>query len=433
MIADAPCTACSCVCDDIILSVAGEQIVAAEHACARGEQWFLRPRAADLPACRIRGQAASLDEGIERTARLLTEARYPLVYGLSQMACEAQRVAVAIADWIGGNLDTPTSVTHGPTGVAFQGVGEVTCSLGEIANRGDLVIFWGANPAESHPRHLSRYSLFPHGMFVPRGRADRTCIVVDPRNTETAREADVHLRIAPGADFEALWILRALAAGIEPDAARVVQETGIELAVWQDLMARMKAARFGVILFGRGLTTTRGQHLNCEAVLALVRDMNAYTRFVAKSLREPGNATGADSVVTWTTGYPFGVNLSRGYPRFNPGEFTANEMLARGEVDAAFLITAEPNSDFSPAARAHLATIPTVALEHEPTAANETTEVAFLTATPGIHTAGTVYRMDDVPLPLRPALASTYPSDLEVLSRVETRVRELARAPGARG
>jgi hypothetical protein len=33
--------------------------------------------------------------------------------------------------------------------------------------------------------------------------------------------------------------------------------------------------------------------------------------------------------------------------------------------------------------------------------------------------------MDDVPIPLRPAFASPYPSDEEILKRVERRVREL--------
>ena len=102
----------------------------------------------------------------------------------------------------------------------------------------------------------------------------------------------------------------------------VLKQTGVELAVWQDLMERMKAAKFGVIFFGMGLTMTRGKHCNSEALLALTRDMNAYTRFVAKPNRGHGNVTGADNVVAWRTGYQFGVNHARGYPRFNPGEYT---------------------------------------------------------------------------------------------------------------
>jgi formylmethanofuran dehydrogenase subunit B len=53
--------------------------------------------------------------------------------------------------------------------------------------------------------------------------------------------------------------------------------------------------------------------------------------------------------------------------------------------------------------------------------------VVFTTATYGINTPGTVYRMDDVPISLRPALSSTHPSDLEVLSAIHRRVTELKR------
>ena len=73
----------------------------------------------------------------------------------------------------------------------------------------------------------------------------------------------------------------------------------------------MKQAKYGVILFGMGLTMTRGKHLNSYALLALARDMNAHTRFVCKPMRGHGNVTGADNVVTWRTGYPFAVNMAR--------------------------------------------------------------------------------------------------------------------------
>jgi formylmethanofuran dehydrogenase subunit B len=40
-----------------------------------------------------------------------------------------------------------------------------------------------------------------------------------------------------------------------------------------------------------------------------------------------------------------------------------------------------------------------------------------------------VYRMDDVPIRLRPALPSRYPSDEEVLRAILRRIRELREAP----
>ncbi|HTM56646.1 MAG TPA: formylmethanofuran dehydrogenase subunit B [Pirellulales bacterium] len=431
VIEDAVCVRCGCACDDITLVAQDDRIREARNACELGDRWLLADHQSSFPLCRIDGQEATIEEGVERAARVLLAAKYPLVYGLADTTCEAQRVAVGIADWIGGTVDTPTSHSHGPWGVAFQGVGEVTSSLGEIANRGDLVIFWGSNPVVTHPRHLSRYSLEPQGMFLPGGQQDRTCVVVDVRATETAELADLFICIEPGKDFEALWILRGLAQGTDFDGADVLAATGVPLATWQDLMARMKQARFGVILFGMGLTATSGKHLNSEAMLALVKDMNAYTRFVARPMRERGNIAGADNVLSWRTGFPFGVNLSRGYPRFNPGEYTAMEMLSRCEADAALIVGADPASESGPLAQARLTEIPTVVLSPTDTATARGAGVWFATAEYSIFAEGTVYRMDDVPLPLRPALANSRPSDFDVLSAIERRVCELKRVGSA--
>jgi formylmethanofuran dehydrogenase subunit B len=248
------------------------------------------------------------------------------------------------------------------------------------------------------------------------------------RRTKSAKAADLFIAVKPRSDFEALWSLRALVKGRTLDPTRVERATGVPLATWQDLAERMKRARFGVLFFGMGLTMTRGKHLNSEAILALARDLNHYTRFVAKPVRGHGNVTGADNVVSWSTGYPFGVNLSRGYPRFNPGEYTTSDVLAHREADAAMIISADPMTNFGQAARDHLASIPYIALDPKETPTTRGATVSFAPATYGIHTAGTVYRMDDVPLPLRPALETDHPSDLAILSAIEERVRALGAA-----
>jgi len=51
------------------------------------------------------------------------------------------------------------------------------------------------------------------------------------------------------------------------------------------------------------------------------------------------------------------VNLTRGFPRFNPGEYTAADVLARREADAALIIASDPLGNFSQPAREHLARI----------------------------------------------------------------------------
>jgi formylmethanofuran dehydrogenase subunit D len=79
-------------------------------------------------------------------------------------------------------------------------------------------------------------------------------------------------------------------------------------------------------------------------------------------------------------------------------------------------------------AREYLAKIPYIALDPKETATVKHATVAFTTATYGINTAGTVYRMDDVPIPPRPAFESPYPPDEKVLRAVERRIREIQAA-----
>lgn len=426
VVPDATCTFCGCVCDDMVLTVDLDEhrITKSENACVLGKAWFKEHGLSDRPAALIGGKEASLDDAIEQAAQILANARFPVIYGLSDTTCEAQRVAVAIADMIGGTLDTTTSVCHGPSGIAFEGVGESTSTLGELKNRADLLVFWGGNPAESHPRLFSRYAVTPKGMYIPKGKKDRTVVLVDVRRTPSAPVADIFIQIKPRRDFEVLWALRALVKGRRVDPS-IEETTGVPLATLQDLVERMKRCRYGAFLFGMGLTMTRGRHFNSGALLALASDLNQFTHFVAKPVRGHGNVTGADNVVSWQTGFPFGVNFARGYPRFNPGEFTTVDTLSRGDADAAMIIAADPAANFPQPAIERLKQIPVILLDPKETVSSRLARVAFTTATYGINTTGTVYRMDDVPITLRPAFDSPYPSDEEVLSRIRDRVREM--------
>ncbi len=219
--------------------------------------------------------------------------------------------------------------------------GKVTCTLGEVKNRADFIVYWGGNPAECHPRHFTKYTIMQKGKHVPKGRKGRTMVLVDIRETPSAKAADIFLQIRPGQDFEVVTTLRALLKGQPVDSERVA-ETGATVAQLQELVDQMKACRFGVIFFGMGVSMTRGKHMNSAAILALAAEMNAFTKFVAMPMRGHGNVTGADVVLRYTTGYPFGINMCRGYPRFNPGEFSTVDLLVRGDNDAALILGADP-------------------------------------------------------------------------------------------
>src|SRR5439155_8368421 len=147
-----------------------------------------------------------------------------------------------------------------------------------------------------------------------------------------------------------------------------------------------------------------------------------HARWYARRMRVQGDVAGADSVLAWQTGYPFGVSLARGYPRYNPGEFSAQAVLERQEADACLLVGAEGVASFSPEARAHLCRIPAVVLDAPEAEVGFVPAVRFTTAVYGVHLPGTAYRMDEVPVPLRAFLPTDYPSDAEVLTALREAV-----------
>ena len=417
IVTSATCTSCGCLCDDIDIHTESGRIVRAERACKLGREWFLGDHGDGGVTALVDSRPTSMDEAVKTAAGILARANRPLIYGLGNSTCESQRSAILLAEDVGGVVDTNTSMTHGPSKLAAQLVGKVTCTLGEVRNRADLLIYWGTNPVETHPRHFTRYAYTPRGKFVPGGRYDRTMILVDVQDTLSARAADQFLRIQPGTDFELLTVLRAIVRDQKVDAD-LLAVTGLTIERAMDLATQMKRARLGVFFFGTGLSRTRGRHMNVAALHSLTMALNDFTKFAAVPMRDLGNDVGADNVMSWLTGYPVCVDFSRGYPRSNPGEFTAVDLLARREADAALIVAADPWATMPEAAVEHLNTIPHVVIDRPGRCRRAKARVQFITALPGINTPGTAYRMDWVPVSMRAPVSSSQPSDEEVLNRI---------------
>ena len=153
------------------------------------------------------------DEAVDWTANMLVKAKKTLMYGWASTSCQAMSVGHEIAEKIGGVVDNCATVCHGSSLIAIQDVGVPSCTLGEVKNRADRVIFWGCNPAHAHPRHMSRYSIFPRGFFTVKGHKGRKIYCVDCRHTDTARVADEFIQVQQGYDYELLNAFRAAARG----------------------------------------------------------------------------------------------------------------------------------------------------------------------------------------------------------------------------
>ena len=78
------------------------------------------------------------------------------------------------------------------------------------------------------------------------------------------------------------------------------------------------------------------------------------------------------------------------------------DLLLRGDNDAALILGADPGATMPQPAIDHLARIPTIVLDPKVTHTSRLSRVHITTAATGISAPGTVYRMDEIPLPLRP-------------------------------
>ena len=423
VVQDVVCAGCADLCDDLELTIEDERIIGMNVECPGAKSFFFDDRVEQATPI-VRGAEAGWDQALDEAANILAKAQYPLIAGLSATAAEAQRRAVELAELLGGCLDVPFAAFYGSRALALQEVGECSCTLGEVKNRADLVIFWGSEPRETHPRHLERYALHRPGMFLPHGRKDRTLVVVDVQRTPTAEEADLFLQVRPDTDYEVLAALRARLKGMTLDMEEVA---GIHVTELDSFLERMKACRYGIVFYGTGLSMSRGWDQNILALLLLVHELNTFTRFNVMAMRGPlgfANAAGAFKLLTWQTGYPFAVSFAHGFPQYNPGEFTASELLERGDVDAALVVGADPFSYLPAQAIAVLKNLPTVVLAPRLNESAKAATVFFPTATYGIGAKGTMFRMDRIPLRVRQVVDSSLPTDEAVLLQLLSRLHD---------
>lgn len=421
------CPFCGCCCDDIELTVSENNITSAKNACALSQAKFGSAQAGRVlrPKERVDGKFTEIDyeRAVRRSAKILAEAKYPLMWGWSCTSCEAQRVGVELAEEVGGVLDNTTSTCHGPGLLAVHDVGESTCTLGEVRHRADLIIYWGCNPVHAHPRHMRRYTVQSEGRFR-KGRGERKMIVVDVRNTSAAKMADEFVQIEPNGDYEALTAIRTCLRGEELEQEVIA---GLPSSRFEELADDLVDCEFGVMFFGLGLTMSKGKSRNVDAALSLVRDLNSKTKFLAMPMRGHFNVTGANEVFAWQTGYPFAIDFSQGYPRYNPGDTSGVDIASRGDCDAALVVASDPVSNFPLEAAKGLASVPIITIDPHETPTTNASEVVLPSAMVGIEAQGTAYRMDGVPLMLRKVLEPPEGvlQDAEILSAILREVKGL--------
>ena len=411
------CLGCGCVCDDLSVQVTDGRIVNVTPDCPAARAWF---GDGSVPEKVLRGGAAAkLEEAVADAASLLAgSAGRVLVYLAPDLSTQAQRTAVALADLLRAGVDSATSEPAAAGLLSAQRRGRATATLGEIRNRADVLLFWGIDPSARYPRFLSRYALEPEGTHVTGGRRGRKVISVHIGAARSLAGAEVEVTLDPADEITALSVMRATVLGNRPGDLSPTLESAARAA------EEMLRARYAVLVHEAEPGGLPRDPFRAEGLIALVQALNGPTRAALSSLRAGGNRSGAESVLTWQTGYPLAVDFSTGVPRYTPA---ARGLASIASGAATAVLIAGSAAGLGADASAALGRVPTVVIGPRASEMPFAAHVAIDTGVAGIHEDGTAYRMDEVPLPLRPPLAGrrSAAGTLEaLLAAVDARLRQ---------
>ncbi len=371
------CAGCALLCDDVTTDG-----VRLEPECALGDAWLADRRAStgdssnvldapDVPAATVAGVPTDPAIALARAAQLLRDARRPLVHGFAAATIEDARAAVTLADRLGAIVATGPLAAPWPGAPAFPLRGSTTATLGEIRDRSQLVIIWHEDPETTHPRLLQRLGFGENGAPT-RVDGPRTLVVVDDRETATSRRADLAVDWPADRDVETL----------------------------AELFERFEGVQHATIIYGAALAAGTGGQRRELALHELVRRLSHGRHVVTLSLPGTTGIRGAGDVLAWQTGYAGTVDLASGHPEL----MTTTEPVIEHElIDLALCVEDDPGGG-----------VPTIVLSHRADPADA--EVWIRTAPAGVAAAGTVHRLDGVPLTLSPPLRSTAPTSASVLA-----------------
>ncbi|HEY7113874.1 MAG TPA: molybdopterin-dependent oxidoreductase [Thermoanaerobaculia bacterium] len=199
-----------------------------EHV--HGPRRVFHPRIREGRKGEGRFRRAGWDEALDLVAGKLSElagrgageAILPLSYGGSNGYLSQDTTDARLFGRLGASRLLRT-VCAAPSGRAAKGLyGKMAGIAIPDYRLARLIVLWGVNPA------VSGIHLLPHIQAAQ--KAGGKLVVVDPRRTRLAEQADLHLQIAPGGDLPlALAMIRWLFAGGRADAAFLAAHaTGVE-------------------------------------------------------------------------------------------------------------------------------------------------------------------------------------------------------------
>ncbi|MFT3730704.1 MAG: formylmethanofuran dehydrogenase [Hyphomicrobium sp.] len=407
------CPFCGILCDDLEIGPSGDGLKVLKNGCAKSVAGFERPLSEPKP--QVDGKDVSLDDAVAAAARLIKNSRLPVFGGLGTDV-DGIRAVLALAEKGGGIVDHALSEGQYRNFRVLQSTGWVLTTLTEARNRADLFIVAGTDIHKLHPRFFERVVCNEASMFSD-NPPKRTIVFLGDkldRSAVVGKRIGEVLTLPVNVDRigEILDAMRALNKG-----ATISGDTigGLPRAAVEDLLARCKAASYGVIVWAPPSLSFANADLTVQAISEFVKEINLTSRFAGLSLGGNDGATSAGAVCSWQSGFPLRVSFASGKPDYDPERYAANRLLAAKESDLLLWL-----SSFSPDIKEPDTDAPTIFIAAPGIKPSRPPKVYIPVGTPGIDHAGTMVRVDNVvSLPLKKLRPSSLPSAADVLEKIE--------------
>lgn len=407
------CTGCALLCDNIEVELSGDQITKIKTACRKG---FSRIMGCIEPMpCMVEGKKVDITTAINNAARIIKNAEKPLIFGLGNSTSEAQKQAIELAKRIGAIIDDTSSFCQGPILEAIFHEKIRSCSLDDVRNRADVIVYWGSDPSNSHPRHLSRYSYFPRGEERQRGwEEDRTAIAIDVRKSHTAKicgEGFYQIPLQADAVF-----IEALIDALSGKVPKVPFEYDIKKIL--ELANVLKKAQFGVIFAGSGLVYS----IKDMGIMTRLMDkLNEVSNFHLIPMIEHYNTRGFNQNLFDETGCLNRVKFEKSENRFevkNGVDYSIIEVLNTKKIDAALIIGSDPMSSLPRSTAEYLLEILLISIGPCENFTSRVAKVTIPSALSGVECGGSAIRMDGVKVTFEPIIKTARLPDEEILKRI---------------
>ena len=276
----------------------------------------------------IAGQPATLDAAIEGAAKLLGSSRCPLIAGLGTDIAGA-RAAIALADRIGAIVDHMHSDAVLRDLDVMRSSGMLMTTLTEASVRADSLLLIGPGYGEAWRELPARLFAAPQ-QDDSGSPIERRIFCVCPASDWPIPASAV---IVKGQRKEIPTLLAALRARL---ADRPIGKTRLSSSQLDQIAIALKAARFGVAVW----SAAQVDALSIEMLYGLLNDLNAATRFSGLPLALPDNAVGVAQACAWMSGSPVRTGFARTLPEHDPWLFDGHRVVADGEADCLFWISA---------------------------------------------------------------------------------------------